>query len=243
MTSYVCLSKKPCAKIRRAAQRAEPARTPPRSSSRRRAVLAGLSALVLAISAVATVATSRSAPDRSLDASHWLTTEAGALRPQNPALAARLSLAAWKRSPTPAARLALITSFARPTAIPVTMPTASVATAALSSDGRLLAGAGSGPGSDRTVAVFDVTRQAGVTPAATLSERAGQANSLAISPDGRLPATAGPDSTCRLTDISDPHRPSPLSTLTGHISPVNSVAFGPDSHTVATASDDHSGSG
>ncbi len=207
---------------------------------RRRAVLAGLFALVLAIGAVATVLASRSAPDRSLDASRRLTTEAGALRPQNPALAARLSLAAWKRSPTPEARLALITSFAWSTAIPVTMPAASVATVALSSDGRLLVGAGPGPGSDGTVAVFDVTRQAGMTPAATLSERAGQANGLAISPDGRLLATAGPDNTCRLTDISDPHRPSPLSTLTGHISPVNSVAFGPDGRTVATASDDRS---
>ncbi|WP_322750696.1 MULTISPECIES: serine/threonine-protein kinase [unclassified Frankia] len=206
----------------------------------KRAILAGLFACILVAGTLATVLTSRSSPGRSQDASRRLTTAADTQRAKDPALAARLSLAAWKLSPTPEARLAMITSFVWPSATPVAMPTKSVRAVALSSDGRLLAGSGPGPGSDGIVALFDATSHAPVMPAATLSERTGQANSMAISPDGRLLATAGPDSTARLTDVSDPYRPAALSTLAGHIGPLNGVAFSPDGRTVATASDDRS---
>jgi WD40 repeat protein len=69
----------------------------------------------------------------------------------------------------------------------------------------------------------------------TIRERAGVAG-LALSPDGRLLATAGADDVARIRDAATGRL---LHELHGHTKPVTAVAFSPDGSTLATSSIDH----
>ncbi|MGW0654046.1 WD40 repeat domain-containing protein [Streptomyces umbrinus] len=57
---------------------------------------------------------------------------------------------------------------------------------------------------------------------------------VAISSDGRTPATGSHDRTARSWDITTPRRPRELATLTGRGNHVNTVAFAPGGTVLAT---------
>jgi WD40 repeat protein/transcriptional regulator with XRE-family HTH domain len=68
---------------------------------------------------------------------------------------------------------------------------------------------------------------------------AGEAESVAFSPDGHLVATGADDGSVRLFDVSDPARPRPVADARDAGTPVYTVAFAPDGTAVAAASVDN----
>ncbi|MCT9077154.1 nSTAND1 domain-containing NTPase [Streptomyces fulvoviolaceus] len=101
--------------------------------------------------------------------------------------------------------------------------------AAFSPNGRLFSVAYG----DGTVRLWDVTDPR--RPARLPALRAGPAESLAFSPDGRTLATAGAG-TIRLWTVGDLRRTAQLTTHTGDF---DSVAFSPDGRTLAAGNTDH----
>ncbi|MET8145274.1 helix-turn-helix domain-containing protein [Sphaerisporangium sp. NPDC005288] len=197
-----------------------------------------LSVLIAAtgVAAVAAVRAERAAGRERDDAlSQKTAQEALALRATNPALAAQLSLAAYRLAPTVAARGAVLSAFTTPYATRLTGHTDSVYAAAYRPDGRVLATAGG----DRAVRMWDVRDPHRPVLTATLTGHTGEVLSAAFSPDGRTLVTGGGDHTARLWEVSDPRAVHPLGVLTGHGEGIRSVAFAPDGRTVATASLDH----
>ncbi|MFI9848539.1 helix-turn-helix domain-containing protein [Nonomuraea sp. NPDC051941] len=63
----------------------------------------------------------------------------------------------------------------------------------------------------------------------------GAVQDVAISPDGRLAATAGADRTVKLWSLPEG---APVATLSGHSRPVSAVGFSPDGRRLAAASED-----
>ena len=67
----------------------------------------------------------------------------------------------------------------------------------------------------------------------------GEINGIAISPSGKLLATAGEDGAVRIWDLEN-SSDVPLCIFTGHRGPVHSVVFYPDGALVASGGMDHS---
>ncbi|MBL7496846.1 serine/threonine protein kinase [Frankia sp. CN7] len=163
------------------------------------------------------------------------------VRSADPELAARLSLAAFRISPSPATRASLRTSFADTAATNLTGHTDSVLGAAVSPDGRLAATT-SADGTSRLWALADLTdlsRPAIPRPLAVTRGHEGWVTAAAFSPGGNLLATVGHDRTAILWDIHDPAHPARVATLRGHEGYVVSVAFSPDGARLATAGHDN----
>ncbi|MCS7475345.1 hypothetical protein ACFFQW_31405 [Umezawaea endophytica] len=169
--------------------------------------------------------------DRAL--SEIVAAKAVNLRPEDPALAAQLSLAAYRLAPTGEARASLLATFPYPYRR-LTGHSANLDSVAVGSDGLLLVTAGH----DRVARLWDLTDRGRPVRAGTLVGHEDTVNGVAVQPGGRVVATASWDRTARLWDATDPSAPVLLSTLGTHTDDVNAVAFSPDGRTVATTSTD-----
>ncbi|WP_399138410.1 NACHT and WD repeat domain-containing protein [Streptomyces sp. NBUA17] len=209
-----------------------------RRSVRRLRRLTALLTVFLLTAAAATVyavrAQDTATRQRNIALSQKVAEQAAALRSTNPALAARLGLAAYRLAPTTEARGSLLSTFATPYATRLTSHTDNVNAVAYRADSRTLV-TGS---NDRTARLWDVADPHRPRPLATLTGHTEKVSHAAFSPDGRTLATAGWDDTVRLWNVSRPSRPRAAAVLRGHTDDVNAVAFGPDGTILATAGTD-----
>ncbi|MFF4490472.1 hypothetical protein ACFY0F_28970 [Streptomyces sp. NPDC001544] len=221
-----------------------------RTTRRLRALVAGLTALVLVACAAATVAFQQRAAaraERTTAVSRQITAEADRLRgadvpaqTQNVALAALLDVASYRMrrntqtytSLVSAANSGLFTDVPEPdrTAGGEIVSARNGARLAHDKDRHILAVAGAGD----VVRLWDTTRF-------THPRRVGrslQGSVVALAPDGRVLATSGVSSGVRLWDVSDPARPVRLGTVPAPgDDDVTSLAFGPDGHRLAVGTD------
>lgn len=220
----------------RAAERAEQELTRRRGRRLRQLVaLLGVLLLLAAITMTYAIQSNRvAAAQRDTALSQIVAGKATAMRRDNPALAAQLSVAAYRLAPTDEARAGVLASVPFPHERSVRGHTDHVNSVALSPDGRLLL-----TGShDRTARLWDITDPRRPLELAVLRGHTATVNSVVFRPDGAVVATAGWDGIAKLWDIGDPRRPVELATLGGHTGEINAVAFSADGRTAATASTD-----
>jgi TIR domain/WD domain, G-beta repeat len=199
-------------------------------------VLSVLLALAV-IAAVVAVGQQRTAEQqRNVAVSQQVAGQAMELHDTNPALAAQLSLAAYRLAPTMQARDSLLNALANPYATQLTGHFSPVNSVSFSPDGHTLA-TGS---ADKTARLWDIRDPHHPRPLDILAGHTSDVLSVAFSPDGHTLATASRDTSTRLWDIRDPRHPKQLGTLTGHTNGVPSVASSPDGHIVVTGSADNS---
>jgi WD40 repeat protein/energy-coupling factor transporter ATP-binding protein EcfA2 len=204
---------------------------------RRRAVTVLSVLLVLAVVAAGIAFNQQRAAEqqRNMAVSQKVAAQARELHATNPALAAQLSLAAYRLVPTPEARGSLLSTVANPDVTRLTGHTSAVKGVAISPNGHTLA-TGS---DDKTVRLWDISTLHHPLLLSTLTGHTNYVPSVAFNPDGRTLATASDDTTTHLWDVSDPRHPSLLSTLRGHTNVVSSTTFSPNGHLLATGSFDH----
>jgi WD40 repeat protein len=193
-----------------------------------------LSALLLLTTTTAALAVrAQRAADQQRDiaGSQRAAERAAALRAVDPALAAQLSLAAYRLSPTPEARGSVLSAFATPYATQLTGPPGAVTAVAFSPDGRVLVTGDS----DRTVRLRRVPDPHRPAEPFTLGRLGGSVRTVAVSPDGRLLAAGGEKGPVVLWDIGDARRPRLAARLPVGAGPVLGMGFGPDGRTLTTA--------
>jgi WD40 repeat protein len=211
-----------------------------RRMRRLRGVIAVLTAMVVVVCLLAGYAfqqrqTAVTAQDNAN--SREVAIEADQLRGQDPALAAQLSVAAYRIARTPQATASLLDSTDAPDVTRIEDSSGVVQAVAVSPGHALLAAAGA----DGTLRLWDVTVPGHATPVAALAG----ANlndplyATAFSPDGKILAAAGAGRVVRLWDVTNPARPVPLPALSGPTNTIYSVAFSPDGRTIAAASADN----
>ncbi len=212
-----------------------------RRTARRLRRLVALLTVLLLLAATTTVvavqANNAATKQRNAALAQKVIREAAELRASNPALAAQLTLAAYRLDPTPAARSRLIDIGSAPHVTRLRPDTGSrVFSIAFSPVGDLFAMGGW----DTKVGLqlWDVRDRLRPRHLATLRR---SPKSVAFSPDGRLLAVAeaGDRGNAGLWDVSDPVRPREIAVL-GNVRGEpegalgTSVVFAPDGKTLAT---------
>jgi WD40 repeat protein len=208
-----------------------------RRTRRLRQLVAGLVVLVVLTAAAGVVAIrsqQQTSEQRDSALSGKVANEAAALRTVNPALAAQLSLAAYRLVPTTEARGSVLSTFGTPYATLLTSDVGAPFTVAFSPDKRTMI-TGS---TDQTARLWDVADPHRPREVATLRGHTGTVSSATFSSNGRILATSSSDKTVRLWDVADPRHPAGIGKLTSHTEGVWSVAMSPDNRVLATASID-----
>lgn len=156
------------------------------------------------------------------------------LKSLDPALAAQLSLAAFRIAPTVEARSSLLDAPVGPAVTRLLDSDLAVQSVAYAPGGHLLAAASM----DGKVKLWDVATTPPTSDAVLDASRSGLF-AVALSPDGLVLAAAGTDGRVRLWDVADPHRPVAFgAALAGPTSTVFALAFSPDGATLAAGSYD-----
>jgi WD40 repeat protein/transcriptional regulator with XRE-family HTH domain len=197
-------------------------------------LLAAATALFLVatgLAAYAYVKRAEANTQRDLAISRELAITADRLRSTDVALAAQLSLAAYRIAPTTQARSSLLMSYAGPAATRIVGPPGVVQSAAVSPDGHVAA----------MGAPDDTVRLWSLGPAQPLGRpltgHVGTIFTVAFRPDGRLLATAGTDRAIRLWRV-DPAGAALAGQVTAATNTIYSVAFSPDGTLLAAGSAD-----
>ena len=174
---------------------------------------------------------------RNAAISRQVAIEANQTRATDTALAAQLALAAYRISPTPEARAALLDSYLSPAATRIPSPASVIQCVAATPDGQTLATCGSSG-----VAQLWNLRDPG-RPALLATVPTGHTYTMftaAFSQNGHVLALGGAGPFLSLFNVTDPAKPAALGAqLPGFTSTVYAVAFSPDGKTLAAASADH----
>ncbi|MDN0195301.1 XRE family transcriptional regulator [Streptomyces sp. S.PNR 29] len=214
------------------------ARTAERQAARRhgqlkRGAVALLSVLLVLASLTAFLAVrAQRAADLQRDAasSQRAADKAAGLRTLNPPLAAQLALAAYRLSPTEAARGSVLSMFATPYATVLGGHTAAVLTTAAAPDGRIWVTGGA----DRTVRLFSAQDPHHPRESSASVRLAGPVRAVAVSAEGRLLAAGDENGTVAVWDIEDERHPRLSTRLPAEAGPVVALGFGPGGRTLAT---------
>jgi WD40 repeat protein len=174
---------------------------------------------------------------KNLADSRSVAIEANEVRTDDPSLAAQLSLAAYRITPSSGALASLLESSGVPMAARMFDSDRNVQSVALARGGNLLAVAAA----DRTLRLWNVSRPGHPRRIGTVTAQ-GQDDPLyaaAFSPDGTVLAAAGADGTVGLWDVTDPRHPVPLGRpLTGPANTTYSLAFSPSGGLLAAGGAD-----
>ncbi|MFE9680781.1 XRE family transcriptional regulator [Streptomyces sp. NPDC006285] len=203
----------------------------------RRGAMALLTVLLVLASTTAVLAVrAQRAADRQRDAagSQRAAEKAAALRAADPALAAQVSLAAYRLSPTPEARGSLLSTFATAYATQLPGQTSAVTALAFRADGRVLVTGDS----DRTVRIWEASNAHRPRRLSTLPRLAGAVRTVAVSPDGRFLAAGDELGSAGVWDIRDARRPRLVARLPAGAGPVVGLGFAPGGRALTTVSRD-----
>lgn len=200
-----------------------------RRTRRLRQLVGTLTALVLITVGLAAYAFQQrqmATTAKNLAESRSVAVEADEVRPDNPALAAQLSLAAYRITRSSGALASLLESTGVPMAARMFDSDRDVQSVAVARGGSLLAVAAA----DGTVRLLNVSRPGHPRPIDRVTAQ-GQADAFyatAFSPDGSVLAAAGADGTVDLWNVTDPRHPVSLGRpLSGPTKTSYSLAFSP----------------
>jgi WD40 repeat protein/transcriptional regulator with XRE-family HTH domain len=155
------------------------------------------------------------------------------LRETDPALAAQLAIAGYRKARTTEARSALLESLAKPLPARYLGGAGPTALAASTTGGPVAVS----DATDGTVRLFTqasdtLTRAGVITPA----DPGAMVYALALSPDDRTLAVGDTEATINLWDVSDPHAPTRLAVpLRGPGGPIERIAIDPSGTELAAA--------
>ena len=180
---------------------------------------------------------------RDLAISRQVAVDANQLRTTEPALAAQLSLAAYRVSPTPEARSSLLDSYSGPAVTRILGEPGVMQSVAFTHGGTTMAAAGE----NSVIRLWNLARSPHPAPegpplpggtGSTLGDPK-SVFSLAFGPNGSTLASGGEDQTVHLWDVRTPGHVVPWGPpLTGPTNTVYSVAFSPDGKILAAGSAD-----
>ena len=185
----------------------------------------------------ATTARDNATGARNSAQSREVAIEADQARGQNASVAAQLSLAAYRITPTADARSSLLESTGSPVEARLIDTAGVVQAVSLSPDHRVLAVAAA----DGTLRLWNVTRPDHPVPlggALLPVNRHEPLYAVAFSPDGGLLAAAGAGRDVLLWSMREPDHPARLPSLTGPANTVYSLAFGARGSLLAAGSAD-----